>query len=30
LSGYVASRSGNIMRQMSNLAGDPDVQEIVR
>lgn len=30
LSGYVAGRSGNIMRQMSNLAGDPDVQEIVR
>ncbi len=30
LSGYVAGRSGNIMRQMSNLAGDADVQEIVR
>jgi monofunctional biosynthetic peptidoglycan transglycosylase len=30
LSGYVAGRSGNIMRQMGNLAGDPDVQEIVR
>ena len=30
LSRYVAGRSGNIMRQMGNLAGDPDVQAIVR
>jgi monofunctional biosynthetic peptidoglycan transglycosylase len=30
LSGYVASRYDNIMKQMNNLAGDPDVQEIVR
>jgi monofunctional biosynthetic peptidoglycan transglycosylase len=30
LSGYVASRYGSIMRQMSNLAGDPDVQEIIK
>jgi monofunctional biosynthetic peptidoglycan transglycosylase len=30
LSGYVAGRYGSIMRQMGNLAGDPDVQEIVR
>jgi monofunctional biosynthetic peptidoglycan transglycosylase len=30
LSGYVAGRYGNIMRQMSNLAGDADVQEIIR
>ena len=30
LSGYVANRYGNIMRQMGNLAGDADVQELVR
>jgi monofunctional glycosyltransferase len=30
LSGYVASRFGNIMRQMNNLAGDADVQEIIK
>ena len=30
LSGYVAGRSGNIMRQMGNLAGDSDVQEIIK
>jgi monofunctional glycosyltransferase len=30
LSGYVASRYDNIMRQMGNLAGDPDVQEIIK
>ena len=30
LSGYVAARYGNIMRQMSNLSGDPDVQEIIK
>jgi monofunctional glycosyltransferase len=30
LSGYVAGRYGNIMRQMNNLSGDADVQEIVR
>lgn len=30
LSSYVAGRYGNIMRQMSNLAGDPDVQEIIK
>jgi monofunctional glycosyltransferase len=30
LSGYVAGRYGNILRQMSNLAADADVQEIVR
>jgi monofunctional biosynthetic peptidoglycan transglycosylase len=30
LSGYVAGRYGNIMRQMSNLAGDPDVQAIIK
>jgi monofunctional biosynthetic peptidoglycan transglycosylase len=30
LSGYVAGRYGNIMRQMSNLAGDADVQEIIK
>ena len=30
LSRYVAGRYDNIMRQMSNLAGDPDVQEIIR
>lgn len=30
LSGYVANRYDNIMRQMSNLAGDPDVQAIIK
>lgn len=30
LSGYVSGRYGSIMRQMSNLAGDPDVQEIIK
>ena len=30
LSNYVAGRASNIVRQMSNLAGDPDVQEIIR
>jgi len=30
LSNYVASRYGSIVRQMSNLAGDPDVQAIIR
>jgi monofunctional glycosyltransferase len=30
LSGYVANRYGNIMRQMSNLAGDPDVKELLQ
>jgi monofunctional biosynthetic peptidoglycan transglycosylase len=30
LSRYVAGRSGNIVRQMYNLAGDPDVQAIIR
>ena len=30
LSGYVASRYDNIMRQMNNLRGDVDVQEIIR
>jgi monofunctional glycosyltransferase len=30
LSGYVASRTGSILRQMYNLAGDPDVQEIIK
>jgi monofunctional biosynthetic peptidoglycan transglycosylase len=30
LSGYVAGRYDNIMRQMNNLAGDPDVQEIIK
>jgi monofunctional biosynthetic peptidoglycan transglycosylase len=30
LSGYVASRYDNIMRQMNNLAGDPDVQAIIK
>ena len=29
LSGYVASRYDNIMRQMNNLRGDTDVQEII-
>ncbi len=27
---YVAGRSGNIVRQMYNLAGDPDVQELIK
>lgn len=30
LSDYVANHYGNIMRQMSNLAGDPDVQAIIK
>lgn len=30
LSGYVAGRYDDIMRQMNNLEGDPDVQEIIR
>jgi monofunctional biosynthetic peptidoglycan transglycosylase len=30
LSGYVASRSTTILRQMNNLAGDADVQEIIK
>jgi len=30
LSNYVANRYDNIMRQMNNLQGDPDVQEIIR
>jgi monofunctional biosynthetic peptidoglycan transglycosylase len=30
LSRYVAGRSGNIVRQMYNLAGDPDVQALIR
>lgn len=30
LSSYVASRYDDIMRQMNNLEGDPDVQEIIR
>ncbi len=30
LSRYVAGRYANIMRQMSNLAGDEDVQEIIK
>lgn len=30
LSNYVASRYGSIVRQMGNLAGDPDVQEIIK
>ena len=30
LSGYVAGRANNIVRQMSNLAGDADVQELIR
>jgi monofunctional biosynthetic peptidoglycan transglycosylase len=30
LSGYVAGRYDNIMRQMNNLRGDADVQEIIR
>lgn len=30
LSRYVAGRSGNIVRQMNNLAGDADVQALIR
>jgi monofunctional biosynthetic peptidoglycan transglycosylase len=30
LSGYVAGRANNIVRQMYNLSGDVDVQEIIR
>lgn len=30
MSAYVASRYDDIMRQMNNLEGDPDVQEIIR
>ncbi len=30
LSSYVAGRAGSIMRQMNNLEGDPDVQEIIK
>lgn len=30
LSGYVASRAGNILRQMNNLEGDPDIQAIIK
>ena len=30
LSGYVGGRYGNIMRQMSNVAADPDVQDLIR
>ena len=30
LSRYVAGRSGSIIRQMSNLAGDADVQELIK
>ncbi|MEO7308609.1 MAG: monofunctional biosynthetic peptidoglycan transglycosylase [Ferruginibacter sp.] len=30
LSRYVAGRSGNIVRQMYSLAGDPDVQALIR
>lgn len=30
LSNYVAGRYDDIMRQMNNLEGDPDVQEIIR
>ncbi len=30
LSRYVAGRSGNIVRQMYNLAGDTDVQQLIR
>lgn len=29
-SGYVVGRKNNIMRQMSNLASDPDVQVIIK
>ena len=30
LSRYVAVRSGNLLRQMNNLEGDPDIQELIR
>ncbi len=30
LSKYVAARSGNIMRQMGNLSGDPDIQKLLQ
>ncbi len=30
LSRYVSIRSGNIMRQMGNLQGDPDIQELIQ
>ncbi len=30
LSKYVAVRSGNILRQMNNLEGDPDIQELIK
>lgn len=30
LSGYVAGRYNTIVRQMGNLAGDPDVQELIK
>lgn len=30
LSSYVAGRAANIVRQMNNLAADPDVQQIIR
>lgn len=30
LSGYVASRYDDIMRQMNNLEGDPDIQELIK
>jgi len=30
LSRYVAGRAGNIVRQMYNLAGDADVQALLR
>ncbi|MBS1731685.1 MAG: monofunctional biosynthetic peptidoglycan transglycosylase [Bacteroidetes bacterium] len=30
LSRYVAIRSGNLLRQMNNLEGDPDIQELIR
>jgi monofunctional biosynthetic peptidoglycan transglycosylase len=30
LSSYVANRYDNIMRQMNNLEGDPDIQEIIK
>ncbi len=30
LSSYVANRYDDIMRQMNNLAGDPDIQELIK
>ncbi len=30
LTNYVAARAGSIVKQMYNLAGDPDVQELIR